>query len=323
MFVNPLSKENFSDPFITYDEVTGYYYFLASCQSNQMVIYRSKEIGQILKTGECKIVYECGKGGVFGPMWAPEMYKIGDRWYIYTSCRRVWDDNMFAEIKVPLILKSKTADPFDGFEFGAKPDESIFAIDPSCTIVNGKQYICYSRVNEEWVQVLDIREMSDPLTFTDRVAEISRPTLEWELAEGYRGDRAINEGAFFLKSKGRLFIIYSANGCWSDDYCLGVLEYVGGDICASDSWKKHEKPLFCKGNGVFGVGHASFFTSPDGTEVWCAYHCLLHSNPTREEMDRHTCIQKISFDESGYPVMGDPVGINVEIASPSGEKKSR
>ena len=319
MFINPLSQFNFSDPFITYDKGTGYYYFIASCQCNQLTIYRSKKVSKILTEGESKVVYECGSNGVYGPMWAPEMYKIGNKWYIYTSCREKWDDNMFAERKIPLILQSKTEDPFDGFEFGSKPDPSIFAIDPTSMVIDGKQYICYSRVNEKGVQVLDIREMSDPLTFTEKVAQIAAPSLEWELAEGYQGDSAINEGAFFVKKGKRLFIIYSANGCWSDDYCLGVLEHTGGEICNANNWKKHEKPLFVKGNGIYGVGHASFFSSPDDSELWCAYHCLLRSNPSREEMDRHTCIQKISFDETGYPVMGDPVGVDVEIEDPSGE----
>ena len=318
MFKNPLSQENFSDPFITFDKVTGYYYFLASCQCNQMTVYRSKHVGDILKKGESKVVYECGSDKVFGPMWAPEMYKIGKKWYIYTSCREAWDDDMFAIRKQPLILQSKTEDPFDGFEFGSKPDGSIFAIDPTTAIINGKQYICYSRVNEKCAQVLDIREMSNPLTFTDKVAEISSPSLPWEFAEGY-AECPLNEGAFFLKKRKRLFIIYSANGCWSDDYCLGVLEHTGGEICDAKNWIKHEKPLFVKGNGVYGVGHAAFFTSPDDTEVWCAYHCLLHSNPTREEMIRHTCIQKIAFDENDYPVMGEPVGPDLELKSPSGE----
>ena len=317
MFKNPLSMENFSDPFIVYDKTTDYYYFLASCQCNQMTIYRSKRVENILTEGESKVVYECGEGAIYGPMWAPEMYKIENKWYIYTSCREAWDDNMFAIKKQPLILRSKTENPFDGFEFGSKPDGSLFAIDPTCAIINGKQYICYSRVNEQGVQVLDVREMSDPFTFTDKVAEVARPSLSWEFAEGYTGNNAINEGAFFLQRNGRLFIIYSANGCWSDDYCLGVIEHTGGEICDGKNWKKHPQPLFVKGNGVFGVGHASFFTSPDGEETWCAYHCLPHSNPSIQEMIRHTCIQKIDFDKTGYPVMGAPVGTTVAIAPPS------
>lgn len=319
MVLNPLSQLNFSDPFITYDKQTGYYYFIASCQDNRLTMYRSKHIGDILTNGDSKVVYECGSNKVYGPMWAPEMYRVGRKWYIYTSCREEWHENRFAIRKQPLILQSKTEDPFDGFEFGSKPDGSIFAIDPTSAIICGKQYICYSEVDPNGVQILVIREMCDPLTFTDKLAVIARPSLPWEFAEGYTGNNAINEGAFFLRRGNRLFIIYSANGCWSDDYCLGVLEHTGGEICNASNWKKHPLPLFVKGNGVYGVGHAAFFTSPDEAEVWCAYHCLLRSNPTREEMIRHTCIQKIAFDENDYPVMGEPVGINTAIAAPSGE----
>ena len=318
MFKNPLSMENFSDPFITYDNMTGYYYFIASCQSDVLTIYRSRHVGDILTRGESKDVYNCPEDDVFGPLWAPEMYKIGNKWYIYTSCREVDSDNPW-DTKRLLILKSKTEDPFDGFEFGSKPDVSIFAIDPTSTIIDGKQYICYSRVAENVGQVLDIREMKDPLTFTDNLSEIARPSLSWELAEGYSLTSGINEGAFFIQKGGRLFIVYSANGCYSDDYCLGVLEHTGGEICDAKNWIKHPEPLFVKGNGIYGVGHASFFSSPDGSEVWCAYHCLLRTNPLRKEMTRNTCVQKISFNEKGYPVMGEPVGIDAEIKEPSGE----
>lgn len=320
MLVNPLSEKNYSDPFVTYDKKTGYYYLLASCQSNVMSVFRSRKVGDLLKNGEKKDVYVCGANGIYGPMWAPEMYKIGDKWYIYTSCRKKWDDNMFAERKQILILKSGTEDPFDGFEFGSMPDGDVFAIDPTVFFIDGKQYICYSEVAKDGVQILTVREMKNPLCYTKKRAEISRPKFDWELAEGYRGGNAINEGAFFLERGNRKFIIYSANGCWSDDYCLGVLEYTGGEVCDAKNWKKHPDPLFVKGNGIFGVGHASFFNSPDNSEVWCAYHCLLKSNPQLTETDRFVFVQKIDFDKNDYPVMGNPVCAGEKLPSPSGEK---
>lgn len=319
MFINPLSQQNFSDPFVTYDKDTGYYYLIASCQCDELTIFRSKHIGDILEKGESKIVYVCGNDeGVWGPMWAPEMYKIGKKWYIYTSCKEENNGQIFGTKRL-LILQSKTEDPFDGFEFGSKPDTNIYAIDPSSMVINGKQYMCYSEVNSDNVQILVIREMSDPLTFTDNLSVIARPQLPWERVEPHTGYNAIVEGGFFLKQDDRLFIIYSANGCFMDDYCLGILEYVGGEICDGNSWKKNPNPLFVKGNGIYAPGHASFFRSPDETEVWCAYHCLLHSNPNGEEVNRYTCVQKISFDQTGYPVLGLPVGTKVSIASPSGE----
>ena len=318
LFKNPLSTEDYSDPFIVYDNKTEYYYFIPSCQSDEMTINRSKSIGDIITEGEKKVVYTCDRKQVFGPMWAPEMLKVGDRWYIYTSCQEIYTGSL-GEVKRLLILKSKTEDPFDGFEFGSKPDTSIFAIDPTSAIINGKQYICYSEVSKtDGVQVLVIREMSDPLTFTEHLAEIARPYYDWELVEPHSSDYvAINEGAYFIQRNGRIFIVYSANGCFMDDYCLGIMEYTGGDICDASSWKKYSQPVFKKGNGVYGVGHAAFFDSPDKREVWCVYHCLVRSNPTGEWCPRNVCAQRIHFDETGFPVFGDPIGFGIEISQPS------
>ena len=197
-FINPISEDNFSDPFITYDRCTGYYYFIASCQCHILTMYRSKNVGDILRNGEKKDVYVCEAHQAFGPLWAPEMYKIGDRWYIYTSCQEVKKDFQW-DTKRLFVLKSKTEDPFDGFEFGSKPDTSIFAIDPTSAVIDGKQYMCYSEVDKNGTQILVIREMKDSLTFTDNLAVIARPTLSWEMVPPYDENGAIVEGAFFLK----------------------------------------------------------------------------------------------------------------------------
>ena len=54
-----------------------------------------------------------------------------------------------------------------------------------------------------------------------------------------------------------------------------------------------------------------------GNELWCAYHCLAHSNPSMEWCPRNICVQKVFFDESGFPVFGNPVGFENEIEDPS------
>lgn len=314
---NPLSMENYSDPFITYDKVTGYYYFIASCQSNDLIIFRSKNAANLIQNNDFKVVFTCGHDGVFGPMWAPEMYKIDGLWYIYTSCQERANDNPFGERKTLLVLKSISEDPFDGFEFASKPDPNEFAIDPTSTFIGNKQYLCYSVVRGTH-QLLEIREMLNPTTFSKEGSIISQAFYDWEKVPGY-DVWTINEGPFFLKKDNRIFIIYSANGCWSDDYCLGLLEFQGGEVCNANNWKKHTKPIFIKGSCIFGVGHASFFNSPDDKEVWIAYHCLLRSNPTLEEMDRQTCIQRINFDKTGFPIIGEPIGTDTKINPPSGE----
>ena len=51
-----------------------------------------------------------------------------------------------------------------------------------------------------------------------------------------------------------------------------------------------------------------FFHSPDGTEVWCAYHGMNKSNPRHEPETRYCHIQKVNFSKDGFPVMGTAIG---------------
>ena len=70
---------------------------------------------------------------------------------------------------------------------------------------------------------------------------------------------------------------------------------------------------------MYGPGHASFFTSPDGNEVWCVYHGMKQSNDTVTPAFRYVNVQKVTFDVWGYPVMGQPVGYETPILPPTGE----
>jgi len=90
-------------------------------------------------------------------------------------------------------------------------------------------------------------------------------------------------------------------------------------MCDPDNWIKHDKPIFTMANGVYGPGHASFFHSPDGSELWCAYHGMKEHNATVTYAPRYFNIQKVDFDASGYPVMGEPAGYETDLVPPSGE----
>lgn len=317
-FYNPISPYDAPDPFMTYDPETEYYYAIFT-QGNRLELFRSKQAANVLTDRDSKVIYRAdGSDGVWGDIWAPEMHRGPDGlWYIYTSGRITKGDGE----KRVFIVGSLTSDPFGEWEYKRKPAADVFSIDPTVyTAPDGTQYMCYSRVDSEYGQVLDIAKMKSPITIYEATT-IAKAELEWELVAPYVGNLAILEGAFFLENNGRLFIIYSANGCWSNHYALGVLEYVGGDMCSPDSWEKHPEPLLTYGNGVYGPGHATFFRSPDGSEVWCAYHGMRQSNDTVTPAYRYFNIQKVEFDETGYPVMGQPVGYETPITPPSGELK--
>ena len=318
-FRNPISPFSAADPFMTYDPMTEYYYALFTIGS-KLELFRSRHACSVVTDGDSRIIYTPNgeRDGIWGDIWAPEMHRGSNgRWYIYTSGRIKPEPSQ----KRLFIMEGPSEDPFVGeWSFRGMPLPDIFSIDPTVyTAANGTQYLCSSRVDPIYGQVLDICDLVNPYTCGKNFATIARAELDWELVKPYVDKRAIVEGAFFLERNGRLFIIYSANGCWSDHYCLGVLEHTGGSICDAANWKKHEKPLFTYGNGLYGPGHASFFTSPDGTEVWCAYHGMKEHNENTTPTSRYFNIQRISFTSDGYPVMGLPTGYDIDIAYPSGE----
>ena len=76
-----------------------------------------------------------------------------------------------------------------------------------------------------------------------------------------------------------------------------------------------------------GPGHASFFKSPDGRQLWCAYHGMQRDNVGTGPADVFMYQQRVEFDDAGLPYMGMP---EVDSASspatyviiPSGEPDS-
>ena len=143
----------------------------------------------------------------------------------------------------------------------------------------------------------------------DRVA-ISVPTEPWERLAG---PPSVNEGPQILTKDGVTHIIYSASGSWSDDYCLGQLTFVGTDPMDPNSWKK-VGPVFKKTGEVFGTGHASFTTSPDGKEDWIVYHAAKRQG---SGWDRDVRIQKFGWKSDLSPDFGVPLPVSQKLEAPS------
>jgi len=303
-FVNPVGFGESPEPFVTWDADRKCYYLLFTC-GDELRLYRSPTLAGLRDGANVRLETPGAKEGFYGHFWAPEMHRApSGKWYVYTS-GAIRPDEPWGEKRL-FVLESKTEDPFDGFVYRGKPLPDTFAIDPTVTtLAGGMHVVCYSEVRKGQGQVLVVRELVTPWTFGAEEVVIGRAELLWELK-----DAQINEGAFFLRSPDgkRLFVVYSANGCFCDDYALGVIEYTGGGLFEPMNWKKYPEPLLVKGNGVFGPGHASFFRSPDGEEIWCAYHGMKDSNPQRRQAERWLNFQRVKFDRHGYPRMGRCIG---------------
>ncbi len=325
-FYNPLAMHDAPDPCMVFDPKTGYYYALFTC-GNRLEIFRSRHAGSVLTDKESKVIFRTPEQGIYSAIWAPELHKIDGRWYIYTSgCT-----SQETQHKTIFVMGALSDDPFGDWEYLGQPMPWMYCIDPTTYVApNGIQYLCFCRIEHDELKrprnVLQIRRMVNPYTVSSQCADVARAEYPWERKEPYDERHLINEGAYFVKNGEKLFVIYSANGMTIDDYCMGMIEFVGDkndstSMCNAKNWIKHDKPVFTQANGIYGPGHASFFSSPDGSELWCAYHGMLEKSAVSKARTRYMHIKKIDFDENGYPLLGSPVGTDVEIAPPSGEEE--
>ena len=314
VFQNPIGTREAPDPFVTYDAKYGLYYLLFT-RGRELRIYYADKLSALRRDEQSVKVYGIEQGdGIYGCIWAPEIHKIGDHWYIYTSGARTLDGR---EDRTLIVLKSNTDNPLEGFTFAGYPDPAMNAIDPTVfTHSDGKLYMCYAR--EGRGNRIHIRKMASPTSFDGEGVLLCQAELPWEMIPPYVGDSTIVEGPFFVKSPDgkRLFVLYSANGCWSDDYAFGVMEYKGSDLVTTANWEKDPEILMKKGNGTYGPGHASFFYAPNGKDLYIAYHSMHESNQTVTWAPRYLHIQRVYFDETGYPYIGEPVEMGKTMKEP-------
>jgi GH43 family beta-xylosidase len=258
-------------------------------------------------------------------IWAPELQFINGKWYIYYAAGQSGPPFIYQRCGV---LESVTADPqgayvdkgmlYTGDDIG-NPASVKWAIDLHPFRMNGQLYAVWSGWEENATtdrtpQHLYIARMSNPWTISSNRVRISSPTEAWE--DGVELD--LNEGPDLLKRNEKAFIIYSARESWLPAYQLGQLTLSDTlkDPMLAANWTK-KGPVFSGTNEVFGVGHATFTVSPDGTENWIVYHAKKDPAPG---WNRDVRMQKFTWKADGSPDFGVPVARGVLLPLPSGER---
>jgi GH43 family beta-xylosidase len=224
------------------------------------------------------------------------------------------------------VVENASPDPMKGeWVFKGKVGDATdkWAIDADIFEYKNQLYMIWSGwegdVNGQ--QNIYIAKMKDPWTVDGERVKISSPQLDWE-TNGDLGNNEhvnVNEGPQALQHNGKLFIVYSASGCWTDSYALGLLTFTGTDnLLDAAAWKKSDKPVFKQSpeNGVYAPGHNSFFKSPDGKEDWILYHA--NSKPGQGCGGFRTPrAQKFTWNADGTPNFGTPAKEGAELQKPS------
>jgi len=327
MFTNPLLPSG-ADPWVCQKD--GVYYYMNTTGRN-LTLWRTRHMPD-LRHAEKKVVWQPPASGPYSKeLWAPEIHFLAGKWYIYFAAdagrnpgHRIWvlenasPDPMAGE----WVMKGKLADATD-----------CWAIDATVFEHRGRMYAVWSGWEgaTNGVQGIYIAAMQNPWTIEGPRTRISVPQYAWERVgdlqpNAARGDPAhvdVNEGPEILQRGDKLFLIYSASGCWTEQYCLGMLTASADqDLLESQSWKKSPEPVFTARPEAqaYAPGHCGFFQSPDGTEDWIIYHA--NSEPGQGcGRFRSPRAQRFSWKADGTPDFGRPIPLSTPLRRPAGEKK--
>jgi len=306
-YTNPICAHG-ADPWVV--KQGGKYYY---CYAHRGVHVSCADNIHLISEREGKRVYLAPEGTMYSKeYWAPELHFIRGRWYIYVAA----DDGDNYNHRM-YCLRALTDDPMGEYEMVGKISDATdkWAIDATVWQYGDRLFFIWSGwegdINVE--QDLYIAEMSEPTTISSARVRISRPEYEWEKRSCGGDLPTVNEGPAILEHGGVTHLIYSASGSWSDDYCLGMLTFRGGDPLDPKCWIKSGKPVFSKADGAFGPGHCSFVKSPSGEDDYVVYHANLVSGSSWG--GRSVRVQKITWD-GDLPVFGVPAAPGEELDIP-------
>lgn len=300
--------EQRADPYVM-RHTDGKYYFTASVPAYDKIVLRRADSLKELQSAEETVIWTKHESGEMSKhIWAPELHYLDGKWYVYFAAGErddIW------KIR-PFILECSDEDPITGtwVEKGKmkRSDDDIysfeaFSLDATVFEHRGQRYYVWAEKVSVGIQIsnLYIARMESPTKLATAQVLLTTPDYDWE-----RVDIWVNEGPAVLIKNGRIFLTFSASAT-GECYCMGLLS-IGEDEDLLDprAWKKERYPVLTssKEAGLYGPGHNSFTTLPDGTDV-CVYHARPYSEIVGDPLydpNRHAMLMKVEWDEKGYPV---------------------
>jgi GH43 family beta-xylosidase len=319
VFTNPLAVG--ADPWVVRQDAS--YYFIQS-RDNGIWVSKSSKLTDVVTSQATRVWSAPSTGWNSSNVWAPELHFIDGHWYIYYAAGSSGPPFITQHAGVLESAGTDALGPYTdrgmlytGDSLGTGTGDR-WSIDLTVASINGQRYAIWSgwarnASTDRTPQQLYIARMDNPWTISSNRVLLSAPVESWE-----RGTELdLQEGPEVLQHDAATFVVYSTRESWLKEYRLGQLRLASttADPMVPASWTK-SGPVFTGMAGVFGVGHASFTTSPDNTESWVVYHSKVSETPGWERVVR---TQKFGWSASGDPVFGTPIPSGEKTARPSGE----
>lgn len=302
------------DPWVTSKD--GFYYVMHTT-GNSLRIYKTRSMSRLNQARPVTVWTPPATGPNSRDIWAPELFNINNKWYIYYAA----DNNGVDATHRMFVLENESADPTQGTWVDRGQlnlADNKWAIDGTVLQLDNQLYFAWSGWENDLggQQNLYLCKLTNPYTAEGPRIRVSTPDYTWE-KQGF----GVNEGPEFLVHNNTVYLIYSASFCGTDFYALGQLSApTNANLLTPSSWTKSATPVFgpYSGNGAYSVGHNGFFTSADGTQNWLVYHA--NAAPGQGCGDQRSLrMQPFGWKADGAPDFGSPTPLTDWIKRPSGE----
>lgn len=328
---NPLIEER-ADPFMTYNEDDGYYYFTGSYPMvtnsdpdgyDRLVLRRSKTI-EGLADAEEVVIWDENESPELGRfIWAPELHKIGDSWYFVSTAGLNTGTGTTFNIR-PFMIKCNNSDDMMNPDSWGDPvlvkaypgDEgnclNAMSLDMTYFEADGQSYLAWADFTQTGISSIYIATIDpdNPTQLTSPCSIISVPEYSWEYVRA-----VVNEGPAVFKNDGKVYMAFSASGTGSE-YCVGMLTAdETANLLDPDSWTKTNYPLLTStdfNDEVSGPGHNSFTVDKYGNVI-IVYHARpaeihasgtgVHGGDPLYDPCRYAYLQPVNIAADGSPVL--------------------
>lgn len=305
---NPIVLQR-ADPYVI--RYKGTYYFTGSYPAFDRIALRKASRLEDLQRAEEVVIWEKHETGPMSHLiWAPELHRIQNKWYIYFGAAPndgQSDDTFNHRI---FCLENEAEDPTTGtwVERGkVETGMDTFSLDATSFELNGSQYLVWGQQDLDIPghSNLYIARMENPWTLATTPVMLAKPEYDWECIRF-----KVCEGPAVITHGDRIYITYSASGT-GPEYAMGMLTAdLDADLLDAASWSKSPNPVFTTNAEahMYGPGHNSFTKAEDGVTDVMVYHVRNYTEIVGDplyEPNRQACAKTISWGAEG-PIFGKP-----------------
>jgi beta-xylosidase len=338
-YTNPLPVA-FGDPYVLYVKGDQYYMYGTGGAKNGFAAYSSSDLvnwkseGQVWFAGN-RNGWSDSTAGWDGAYWAPEVYAVKGKYYMFYSAQwKVNPNKEYENFRIGVAVADKPTGPFIDLDDKPLFDPGYPVIDANVfTDQDGRSYLYYSRcaykhpvksevadwasakgwfkeIEESWVYGVELKTdfsgvIGEPVLLLRPPESMNDKQAEWESRSvtSKEVNRRWTEGSVTFRKGSVYYIMYSANYFGGKNYAVG---YATSQKPLGPFKKSDDNPVLAKnideGGIVTGTGHNSVAYSPDGHEMFCVYH----GRTTKTGDKRVVFIDRMKILKNGKLVVEGP-----------------